>query len=1523
MEHDLPLEEENQKLEDIIYSKVISSLKESKNILHKKALILIKSINSQYGTDKLLGLDGVQLYTKTFIDLLLKIMKKYSEKKITDLEENELNEDILNFEALIFTLAICFKQLSNKILHNNQLISRVINVINFSLGIKIKNGLFKVNYYSYKYILNIIDSLILSRTDEELSNDKDEIVLFFKSVYMKMLLTCMKLKQDINLIEEYEIKNINFNLKDLHSSFLKIICCLIQKKGKFVQYSIIYEVISYIIKQIQNINSNFKSIYNNQNNNINDELIHNTFLNVVNKIEINNSLLFLSGLIQFLPYDFFNDILQQLIQLIQIINPEEEIEERNETNINIMINCLLCIDISFSTHQLSEDINEKTLTILLNKNIFYQFRNNNIKDEFIEDMDNNEENKKNNKKYKLSTDIYDNLIIAYLKTISSIVIKVSDNDVFKSYQYFIGILSKYSEVLLESKEFVKNSIFSVLQNLIQKLFDIKKIANLKILSNSETNLNKKIKFEKLDINETQKNQITENEILTKITKILLYFISSRFKEKKIGYNLLLLFIEKINQAKKLGQKFNDHINSLNEQIILSLSESNLKEKEKSDLEKIFIGKCFNHINSNIILKYYPLGILDYDIENEDYTDNSNVWIISYIDKFLLKEDGIQTIEDYVQTFMESINEIEHMIIKLKVSPTGGQNGDNMDIQEDEDNDEKFEVNQNENKHMRDLKIKRYQLIMTQIFILINKFTNYCNNYSQYINAFITKFKGYYENKDSCQILSNNLNEITFKFLYKIIIVSQKYKDEKAIEIIRENGVFFFEKILNLILNDKLNKSETALGFNVINKFCLILSKQNIIKIIIDMIQKFDKTINSLFNLDEKSKNKNKEDSKKNKIIAEPSKKQKEKNDKEINKLGIRLEIADYLLKNLDFVVKNNQNNNSDEDNMISIVLQFFDKYFFFFSDNKNVKFGKDGISSLQPLLTKKFFEIFYDIITKSNDIDYIIDIFNKFTKDKKGLSLITSKQQSKIFEFIINQIIKKNETFNNITFNNLELSLELLIAIVSLTKDINKKVRNSSFDIIGNITSFCLKKNIFEDWLKINISLLSSKNTFVESAGINSLSRIFWEIRNLELTSDKMITNSDAVLSYFPFNNKEILKSLFLYVRVLLYIIKISPPKNKNLVDTTINKIIFYSSQKISEQMQKEFKVKLRNLYKNLIINYGIDFVKNSIDNNNTNFKNFVQYVNKNMVKKFNSEEEKLGEEYDNTVMMDNDNNLLDEEEDYIKNEFKKINKNENIEKKFLEKVEKLKLNEDDLEDMRKQELELLSKQENKEEQKIDKIEQLFKKDYVNLNNFFYINPFASGNNQKYDEQQINKEKKETKENNKEKEKEKDVIYDTKKGKFIIKDLEKEIEVAKLNKKRKRQMLEKEKNMEFQNDELRKQEIMKGKKVKNIMKEDLYDLKKEESDEDENTRTKKKKLSEKEEKKIKIKTMIDSHGKKTSHYVKYSGDEYRSKKAKGDKIIQGKYEPFAYIQLNPKSLNNKGERENAKIWENLMKNDNK
>ena len=113
--------------------------------------------------------------------------------------------------------------------------------------------------------------------------------------------------------------------------------------------------------------------------------------------------------------------------------------------------------------------------------------------------------------------------------------------------------------------------------------------------------NKLREFEKLDLNENKKNEITENEILSKISKMLIYFVSSRFPDKKIGYNLILLFIEKINQAKKINPEFNKHMNILNEQIILSLSEFNVKEK--SDLQKIFI----NRLHKTLYIIFYCLN----------------------------------------------------------------------------------------------------------------------------------------------------------------------------------------------------------------------------------------------------------------------------------------------------------------------------------------------------------------------------------------------------------------------------------------------------------------------------------------------------------------------------------------------------------------------------------------------------------------------------------------------------------------------------------------------------------------------------------------------------------------------------------------------------------------------------------------------------------------------------------------------------------------------------------------------------
>ena len=68
------------------------------------------------------------------------------------------------------------------------------------------------------------------------------------------------------------------------------------------------------------------------------------------------------------------------------------------------------------------------------------------------------------------------------------------------------------------------------------------------------------------------------------------------------------------------------------------------------------------------------------------------------------------------------------------------------------------------------------------------------------------------------------------------------------------------------------------------------------------------------------------------------------------------------------------------------------------------------------------------------------------------------------------------------------------------------------------------------------------------------------------------------------------------------------------------------------------------------------------------------------------------------------------------------------------------------------------------------------------------------------------------------------------------------------------------------------------------------------------------------------KSRNDKSGKKVknNHIVKFSGAEYKNKEGKGDNIIQGKYEPFAYIQLNPKAISKKKKKDNIEVFEKLM-----
>lgn len=58
--------------------------------------------------------------------------------------------------------------------------------------------------------------------------------------------------------------------------------------------------------------------------------------------------------------------------------------------------------------------------------------------------------------------------------------------------------------------------------------------------------------------------------------------------------------------------------------------------------------------------------------------------------------------------------------------------------------------------------------------------------------------------------------------------------------------------------------------------------------------------------------------------------------------------------------------------------------------------------------------------------------------------------------------------------------------------------------------------------------------------------------------------------------------------------------------------------------------------------------------------------------------------------------------------------------------------------------------------------------------------------------------------------------------------------------------------------------------------------------------------------------------KHTGHIIKYSGEEYKSKRGKGDVLLKGKAEPFAYIQLNPKTTSRKNRKEGLKTFKNMM-----
>lgn len=136
--------------------------------------------------------------------------------------------------------------------------------------------------------------------------------------------------------------------------------------------------------------------------------------------------------------------------------------------------------------------------------------------------------------------------------------------------------------------------------------------------------------------------------------------------------------------------------------------------------KIFLGKLFNFIPSSEITKCFPLQILDFDIFSEECTETSRVWIVSYVNRYLRSTNELQTMAEFYKSYFETIDDLEKIIKNIKEFSKHKKNlnPENMDLDKDHAEHEEFEdekyIVENDTEHNQNLKLKRYELILTNI-----------------------------------------------------------------------------------------------------------------------------------------------------------------------------------------------------------------------------------------------------------------------------------------------------------------------------------------------------------------------------------------------------------------------------------------------------------------------------------------------------------------------------------------------------------------------------------------------------------------------------------------------------------------------------------------------------------------------------------------------------------------------------------------------------------------------------------------
>jgi len=1288
---------------DLIYEKVKSSLENSTNILHKKAVVLIKSLKDQLRGDQAKGTTGIKNYTTNLMSLLddmfIKIGTSYKDEILFD-------ENVKNADALIFCLSFCIKFLPANTLKSK--IARVINILRNFLSLK--------RFEIRKYSLIIVEKLVLCVEPAQLKSAVDSFTEFIGDFYLEFL----QLKsEEIQKLTAKSLMNILRN----------------KTLAENLRFTLISKIKNFYIAKIRGIKLNKDPN--------NPQSLIGTAVEPMQSGEGELYLKAISLLMQCLPFDVMNELIAEL----------SDLSERSD-DLHLLKNIFLCFDLAFSSKTFAIETTEKIFNTLLNKEIMADLE---IEDEGKKKNSHNHNNNNNinsnsngeKDKDKNYVSLGTSFLISFVKALTSLFANMLRTEPLTAVKYLATLISILGEYFSYKDAFVKNNIVNCLENVISQTFTncnlevfyAKEKTNNNLNDNNLSKNNNNFPEASLeedviaafDVDLEKSEKFSLSKILEDTVNVLFYLVSDRYDDLKPGFHLLLLFIEKVHK-KKFYLVTKQTIDS----ILMRLVEA--EKLHSKETFKIFFGKLFNFVHSSEITKCFPLQVLDYDIFSEEYTETSRVWVVSYINRYLKSTNQMQTMVEFYKSFFETIDDLEKIIKKLKDFNSAASaaskknfNKENMDMEMENEDQEEYEDEkytlENDTEYNQNLKLKRYELILNNIWDLFIKYLNHDAQYSKHISEIFVK-------------LENNLKEYPylkekiFKAVTRMISNSLKASDQSSLGIIREQGRFFFKKAYSTIFNSKFTFNESREAFNLISNFCKICSESYLKKVIGEIISLYEKDLlivldttssagddlsrssntaklNEPLQFDEEMKSANAASStstlkQTNNNVSNKKEKEKFQNDpkaKKLNILCLRIEVINYILKNMQA---------SQEIN--DLVNTFFEKNFF----NESLTLNNNHNNNHSNNLKKKLIELFITLMDKLNDAEQVLFIFHNFSNKYKGLEQINTKQKAKLFEFVLECLLKKldsqQKSGNQIDSKMLSENFHIFVEIISLTKDLNRKVRNLAYEMIGKLTDFLAGINLYYEWVKVILGVLASNSIYLKSAGINALARIFWQTRsNSHVENLKIIFETfEIVLLFFKEGNKEIIKSIYLFIRVLLYVLKSNFIKESN-TQVIVNQIVHYCFIDASKDIQKEFKVKNRNLLKTLIINFSFEEIKKICP---AEIHDLVFYVNKHMVRKItniNKEEEDIyGKNLDYTVIMDNDEFYIDEEEEFIDKEFKKVDRKKDDEEIFLDKINKFTIYEDDPEVLKHHNL---AKAKEKENSKPDKIEELFNKNNVSINN--------------------------------------------------------------------------------------------------------------------------------------------------------------------------------------------------------------